>query len=59
MKSEQVDNTVRQQAWPRDKFHPLYESFTAWLDAEAPVTEDTRNQSDHRYRPAGRGNTRD
>lgn len=25
-----------QAAWPRNQFHPAYESFTQWLDAEAP-----------------------
>lgn len=31
-----TDNS-RDQSWPRNQFHPVYESFAEWLDAEAPA----------------------
>ncbi len=40
---------------PADRFHPEYESFTDWLNEEAPVDAAVklRNHTRHRYqRPA-------
>lgn len=47
--TEEVDHSVRQQGWPADQFHPVYDSFKDWLDGEAPVT--TTPAAKHRNRP--------
>ncbi len=43
MQTEKED-TVRQAAWPRTQWHPVYESVQDWLDGEAPVS-DVRTRS--------------
>lgn len=34
--SNDVDISARQQGWPAQQWHPIYESFKDWLNAEAP-----------------------
>jgi len=53
---DKVDNTARQQAWPADRFHPVFESFTDWLNDEAPDEKDQQHKrrNQPRYRPVRR-----
>lgn len=47
MSNENVDQFGRADREPRDRYHPKYESFSEWLDAEAPPdqAQKLRNRS--------------
>lgn len=48
--TNEVDNTVRQQGWPQDQWHPVYESVSEWLDQEAPTRTKAKKHNRPRYR---------
>ena len=33
--SPEVDDPLEDKGWPRNQWHPVYDSVTAWLDNEA------------------------
>lgn len=39
MSNDNVDQFAESTGEPRDRYHPKYEGFTEWLDAEAPVDQ--------------------
>lgn len=53
--TEHVGHDDRENVEPRDRFHPEYESFEAWLNAEAPPHPDgemfTPSQSEAKAEP--------
>ncbi|MET1007377.1 MAG: hypothetical protein ABWX96_17640 [Propionibacteriaceae bacterium] len=46
--SNQVDRYDAPE--PADRFHPQYDGFTEWLDAEAPPDKTIKQRNQPRYR---------
>ena len=48
----------RHPEWPKDQFHPAYDSFTAWLDSEAPAkAAEVKKRNQPRYKRTVRRTT--
>lgn len=45
--SNQVDQYGQPE--PADRFHPVYDSFREWLDAEAPPEQVLKRRNQPRY----------